>query len=91
MEGIPVIRIELERMKKTLLVAINERFASLDMDVRAAVEKVCTPEHIATIIEQQAAAEIKAAITEEVSRFYRWGNGREAIKAAVAKMLDEQR
>lgn len=89
-EGIPVIRIELERMRQTLLVAINQQFASMDQDVKAAVAKVCTPDTVRKIIEQHASTELEAAIREEVSKFFRWGNGRKAVAEAVSKILEVQ-
>lgn len=40
----PVIRIELERAKHTLMVAIAEHMATMDKDIRVAVEATITPE-----------------------------------------------
>lgn len=88
MNQIPIIRIEFERMQYTLSAMIAEHMASMDPMIREAVKNVCQPENVKRILELQAKAAIEAAIKDAVESYFRYGKGRNAIKAAVEQELD---
>ena len=88
-EQYPVIRIEIQSMKHAIKKAMSEHLVKMDADIQTAIERVCTPENIATIVFETAKIEIKAAIEQQIQNFYRYGNGRAAIKDAVQRQLDE--
>lgn len=83
----PIIRIELESMRHTLQLAISQHLENMDEIIQKEIDRVCTPENVASIVEQAADKEIKAAITNAIHDFYRYGEGREAIKEVVRKTL----
>jgi len=86
----PIIRIELESMRHTLQLAISQHLENMDEIIlwcEKEIDRVCTPENVASIVEQAADKEIKAAITNAIHDFYRYGEGREAIKEVVRKTL----
>ena len=86
--AVPVVRLEVEYMKHSILHAFAEHSAKIDTDVRAAVERFCTVENVRAIVGDAVDRALKAAIEEEINRFYRYGAGREFIKRAVAEKLD---
>lgn len=88
--GIPIVRLELQGMKATLLHAIGERQASFDADVRAAVEQACSPANIRAVIEHEVQRSLEAAIADEVRRFYQSGEGRQAVRDAIRKRLGRE-
>jgi len=86
--SIPIVRLEVEYMKHSILHAFTEYSAQVDADVKAAVEKFCSGENVSRIIHAAVETSLKAAINEQIESFYRYGAGREVIKQAVSKALD---
>ena len=89
MEPPLIIRLELDHMKYSILTALSQHAAQLDRDLRAAVDAYCTPANLARVIREQAKRTLDAVIKEEVNRFFMYGDGRAAVKAAVEQRLRE--
>jgi hypothetical protein len=85
--SIPIIRLEVEGMKASILAAFTAHVASLDADIQAAVDDFCRPANIAAVVTEHVNAVIAQAVREEVERFYRYGEGRRAVARAVAEAL----
>lgn len=86
--NIPIITLEIQGMKHTIKTALMQEAAALDNGVQAALEKLCTEDNIARIVEDEARRQIEAALKEEVSNFFRWTNsGRAAVREAVHEHL----
>lgn len=83
----PMIRLEIQGMKHAVQVALSDYAAKMNSEIQAAIEAACTAQHITAIIEETARREVDSAIRQEIERFFRYGDGRETIKAAVAAML----
>ncbi len=83
----PVIRLEVERMKHSMLVALSKYNLELDSMLKDALDKYCSAEHVEVILNVAAREAIDRAVKEEVSNFYLHGRGRKAIVAAIAKRL----
>lgn len=87
-DNIPIIRIELERMKQTLMVAINDQLAVMDVAVRLAIEAVCDEENIKRIIAQQAQQTLTEAVRREIEHFLWTGDkGRSILRAGIEKVF----
>ena len=90
MNTIPIIRLEVERMKQTILQALPQHAAAMDASVQAAIEAYCTPENIESVIRQAAIQAIDAAVKEEVRTFFQYSKpGRQAVREAVIKHLED--
>ncbi len=88
--NIPIITLEVERMKHTICVALAEHTVAMDSNVQAAIEAYCTDENIAAIVRRAAMEAIDAAVKEEVRSFFQWNKpGRQAVREAVFQYLDE--
>lgn len=87
MNQIPVIRISLESMKYEFCRMLNERQIEIDDAVKAAVDGYCTPENLQRVLEQSVKQSLDAAIAEEVASFYRYGKGRQVLRAAIEAKL----
>lgn len=85
--NIPVIRLEVEGMKRSIVAALLEHQAKMDADVIAAVEAYCHPENISRIIHEAARTALDNAIREEVKAFFWMGEGRKAVAEAVKETL----
>lgn len=87
MDTIPIIRLEVNRMRHVLQVALMEHSATMDADMQHAIEQFCTPENIHEIIHEAASRVLREIIHEEVQNFFRFGDGRGAVADAIKKKL----
>lgn len=83
----PVVSVELEGMKLHLKHAIAERQGWLDEWLEEQLNELLTPERLEADLKRQARDIVDRIVREEVERFYRYGNGRERIRAAVEAEL----
>jgi hypothetical protein len=88
--NIPTIRLEVERMKQTILNALPEHAAVMDAMVMAAIEAYCTPEKLGSIVRLAATEALNDAVKEEVRDFFQYSKpGRQAVREAVIEYLNE--
>jgi hypothetical protein len=86
--GFPVIRIEIEGMKQSILHAIMERQLMMDEWVTEAVERELSDDRIKAMIEREVQRTIENTVREEVDKFYRLGKGRGLVASIVQSRLD---
>lgn len=85
----PVIRLEVERMKHSILVALSEHATTMDASVAKAVEAYCTQENIDRVVWSAAKEALDSAVREEVREFFRYSKpGRQAVREAVFEYLN---
>lgn len=84
---LPIIRFEVEGIRRTLLVALTEYQAQMDADLQAAVEEFCKPENLNKVIQGLAMKAIETSLRDEVDNFFRFGGGRKVIAEAVQNRL----
>lgn len=88
--NVPIIRLEVEGMRHTMLTALTEHAAKMDYSIQRAVEAYCTPENIDAVVSNAARAALDDAVREEVRAFFRAGRaGRLAVREAVTHWLDD--
>lgn len=87
---IPIIRLEIEGFKHTLVNAFSKHLIGIDDQVRKAVEQVCSPENIDRILVEHADKYIKQAIEEEMRSFFIKGEGRKLIREKVVEKLNSE-
>lgn len=87
MEPLPIVRLEVEYMKHTILHAFTQHQMQLDQSVRAAVEKFCEPNHINCIVANAVDRTMRDVIAKEVESFFRYGAGGDVIKEQVIAKL----
>lgn len=89
--GVPIMRLELEGMKHSILHAFSQMSVATDAMVQVEVEKFCQPERLQEIIAQEVGRVLKASIENEVRSFFSYGDGgtyiKELTKLAIASSL----
>jgi hypothetical protein len=86
--NLPIIRIEIDRMRETLLAMLSEHNLKMDEMLQKAVDAFCQESRIKHIIETAAENTLADAIRKEVADFFQYGDGRKTVAAAVkAKLL----
>lgn len=89
-QTIPVIRLEVERMRHTLYTMLCEHTAAIDESLRRAVDDYCRSENIDAVVRQTASEVINDAVKQEIRDFFRYSApGRLAVKEAVNQYLTE--
>lgn len=85
----PIIRLEIERMKETIMCAISQRHIQYDEYLNSAIDKYCSHNNIQQIIDQQVAKVIDEQIRLNIDSFFRYGEGKKVIADAVVKSLTD--
>ena len=85
----PIIRLEIEGMRQTILAALTQHHVQLDTYIQSALEKYCSDDYIQGVVDASAKRALDEAIKGEVESFFRYGPGRAAVKAAIAERLKE--
>jgi hypothetical protein len=85
--NLPIIRLEVEGIRRTMSAMLAEHAVQMDADLREAVDAYCTPENLARVVKDAATRALDATIKEEVEKFFRWGDGRAAVAAAVKESI----
>jgi hypothetical protein len=86
----PIIRMEVDGMRYSIIKALTNHAVEMDGQIQSAVDKYCTPENMARVIDAAAKTEIDNAIKAAIEQFYRYGDGRKAIASAVAEALKDR-
>lgn len=87
----PIIHLEIQGMKQTILTALRRNAADIDSYLQGALDKLCTEENLRLIVEDEARKCINAALREEVGQFFRYSAaGRQAVRDAVHERLEQQ-
>lgn len=81
------VTLQVDGMKHTLRKALDAHFAGYADEVQKAIETACSDENVARVLKQAADAELEKALTEAVSNFYRYGEGRGIVGDIVASNL----
>lgn len=90
MNELPLIRIEVERMKHTMLHAFNQQTLRLDMMFKEALDDTCQPEKVQNILTEAANRFIKEALETETKNYFTYGEGRKFIANKVKEKLNEE-
>lgn len=83
----PIIRLEVDHMRHSMLVALSEYQVRLDSDLKAAVEAYCTPENLSRILDDAVKKTLDRVIKEQTEHYFLYGDGRKAINEVVEKKL----
>lgn len=86
-DGLPIIRLEVESMKRTIRVALTDYMVRMDQDVKQAIEDICTPEYVQGVLRDAVRNALAVGIREEVTNFFNYGEGRKIVAAAVRQKL----
>jgi hypothetical protein len=89
MNTVPVIRIEIERMRQTMSTMLSDQAALVDAELQAALDRFCQPDNIKRVVQEAAHAALKSALTSEISNFFHMGAGRRTLAAEVQQQLAE--
>ena len=80
---LPIIRLEIEGIRNTLMVALTEQQLAMDDYIKESVDAFCDPENIKILVRNAATQALADAIKAEVKEFFWKGEGRKAVAEAV--------
>jgi uncharacterized protein (DUF924 family) len=85
--NMPMIRLEVEGMKHTIMAALLDSKAQIDADIAAAVEAYCTDENISRVMREAVSSAMDRVLKDEVRSFFQYGAGRATVRRAIADSL----
>lgn len=90
MSELPIIRLEIDRMKYTIAAMMSKEGAALSSEINRAVLEYLSDDNINHIVQQEVRDTVNAAVKEEIREFFKGTNpGRLAIREAVLNHLNE--
>ena len=89
MNNIPIIKLEVERMKHTILTCLSDYQLRMDASIKAEIERVCESGELKRLIAEAVQDGIMTGVKKEIEDFYKWGKGAEAIRESVKKGLSK--
>ncbi len=87
MGEMPLVRVELERMRMSIVAAMTAHVEEINKQINEKVQEYCTEERLTNVIQQQVQSSIDGAIRSEIESYYRSGPGRTVIMRAVRESL----
>jgi hypothetical protein len=85
--SIPMVEVRLRSMEHSIVHAFMEHSRDMGEMVEEAVKRVCTPEYVARLLDEQTSSAISSAVEGQVRSFFQYGAGSAVIKRAVAERL----
>lgn len=85
----PIIRLEVDFMKSTMIRHLSEETVKVDSMVAKAVEAYCSDENLQHVINEEVKLALDAAVREEIRDFFSsTRSGRQAVREMVVRHLD---
>ncbi len=84
----PLIKIEVEHMRQSMIHAFSEHVLKMDGLFQHAITEACKPEIVQKIVDDAARHYLKQALEEEVKNFLACGEGRKIVRAEIKKRLN---
>ena len=81
------VDVQLEGLKVAIMQCLSRSNDAINAMIEAKVDAMINEKAIERILNKEVARVIKIALEEEVTRFYRHGDGRIALREAVSKAL----
>lgn len=87
--SIPIIKLSLENMRHEILVAIHQHMMANDIHIQKSLEAICTEEHISSLFNAEVVKALSDSLGKEISDWFKYGEGRDLIKSAVAQKMSQ--
>ena len=88
--NIPIIQLRVDGMKHEVYTALTNYQAEMDKYVQEAIDKVCSPQNIRSVIEKTVYDEMNTAIQEAAKTFYKYGEGNKIVSQLVIDRLKKE-
>ena len=85
--NLPMIKIEVEHMRHSMIHAFSEHILKTDGLFQHAITEACKPEVVQEIVDDAARRYLHQALDEEVKSYLMYGEGRKIVRAEVEKRL----
>ncbi len=82
------LEIDLKGMRIAVMNALSERNGEISGMVRAELDRVMTAENLRAIVESQVATAVRAAISDSIAAYFKYGRGAEEIRTVAHARLD---
>lgn len=87
--SLPVIRVELETLRQSMVHAFAQQQLHLDDMFQRAIDAALDPVLIQKELNNLAQHYLSAAIADAVKHYFNYGKGRETVRKVINERLDE--
>ncbi len=85
--NMPVITLEIQGMKHTVMHMISNHTAAIDKDVQDSIDRLITEDNIRQVINSAVKDALERAIKSSISDYFSYGDGRKAVDGAVKEAI----
>jgi hypothetical protein len=89
MDNIPVIRIEFERMRHSIMSMVSQQNLEFDQYFQEALDSYCSEESVRRLIDSETKKAIDAAMKQEIGDYFKFGQGRHTLRRAIHAKLEK--
>lgn len=89
MNAPPMIRIEIDHMRQSLVTAFQEHQLQMDQMFKSAVEEALRPDQIQSFFDSEARRTIRETMKREIEGYFRSGDGRNLVRERAIQVLEE--
>lgn len=87
----PVIRLEVQHMKQTMIHAFGQQQLDISAEVKRALDRECHPDRIQEIVDRTAREAVNIAVSDAVKHWWLTSEaGQQLIKQAIAERMEEE-
>ncbi len=87
MNQFPILKIELEGIRQTMMHAFNGYTDTLNSAVRERLDKIVNDKYFTQMIATQVRQTLEESVQEALKSYFKYGKGREAIDATIQHAL----
>lgn len=88
-EGLPVIRLELEGVRRQIAHMLQDSNGELAEFTKQKLAEVLTTANIEAQVQALAKQEIERAVRSAVEQYFRWGDGQKTLRAVIDATLND--
>lgn len=89
-QGLPIIKIEIERMRHAICKVMGEHETKIDTYVNESIDRYVNGGQLQSDIDRHVNDSIRHALKEQIDNFFRCGEGRAAIAGIVIDRLSAE-
>lgn len=90
MYDVPLVKIELENMRQTVIVALSNYQGQISQNVNEQLKDIVNNFDFSKVVNDTATKVIEEAIRDALTSYFKYGDGRRVIETTISEMLKQK-
>jgi hypothetical protein len=90
MYSVPLVKVELEHMRQTMIVALSDYQERISQSVNEQLEDIVNNFDFSKVVDETATKVIEEAIRDALTNYFKYGDGHKIIETTISKMLKQK-